>query len=78
MLIQSDKIENFSSDQEDLKSWEETRNKKEKEFTEWEIWKRESCRTNNTLQNTQQQWQQTKQNEDDNEQKRWQKQKQQQ
>ena len=32
MLIQSDEIENFFSDQEDLKSWEETRNKEEKEF----------------------------------------------
>ena len=60
MLIQSDRVENFFSDQENLKSWKETRNKEEKEFTEWEIQKEELHKTNNTLQNTQQQWQQTR------------------
>ena len=69
MLIQSDKVGNFSSDQEDLKSWKEARNKKEKESMKWETQKKESHRINNTLQDTQQQWQQTRQNEDDDEQR---------
>ena len=73
MLIQSNKVENFSSDQEDLKLWEEARNKKEKESTKWEIQRKESHRMNNTLQNTQQWWWQIKQSEDDNKQKEWQK-----
>ena len=60
MLIQSDKVENFFSDQEDLKSWEETRNKEEKESTEWEIQKEKLHRMNNALQNAQQQWWQMK------------------
>ena len=70
MLIQSDRIENFFSDQEDLKSWKETRNKEEKEFMKWEIWKKESHKTNNTSQDTQQQWWQMRQNEDDDKQKK--------
>ena len=57
MLIQSDKVENFSSDQEDLKSWKEARNRKEKEFIKWETQKEELHRMNDTSQNAQQQWQ---------------------
>ena len=60
MLIQSDKVENFFADQEDLKSWEEARNKEEKESTEWGIQKKKSHKTNNTSQDTQQQWWQMK------------------
>ena len=55
MLIQSDRIENFSSDQEDLKSWEEARNREEKESMKWEIQKEKSHRINNMLQDAQQQ-----------------------
>ena len=70
MLVQSDRIGNFSSDQEDLKSWKEARNKEEKEFTEWEIQKEKLHRTNNTLQDTQQQQQQIRQSKDDDKQKK--------
>ena len=60
MLIQPDEIENFSSNQEDLKSWEEARNREEKKSMKWETQREEPHRMNNTLQDTQQQWQQTK------------------
>ena len=70
MLIQSNKVKNFSADQKDLKLWKEARNREEKEFMKWETQKEELHKTNNISQNTQQQQWQIKQNKDDNKQKR--------